>query len=75
MRTTRHDPPAAPTPVGGYSQAVELAGAERILYVSGQTPEHPESGVPDGFDAQCRQAWQNLLAPAWLLEIDAIAAR
>lgn len=62
MRLIRHDPPTVPAPVGGYAQAVELEASRRLLLVSGQIPEDVEAGVPEGFEAQCRQAWRNVLA-------------
>jgi len=52
----------APQPVGGYSQAVELTGASRIVLVSGQIPVAADGKVPAGFEAQARQAWANLIA-------------
>ena len=52
----------APAPVGGYAQAVAVSGAARTLYVSGQIPVDAEGRCPDGFDAQCRLAWRNVLA-------------
>ena len=52
----------APEPAGGYSQAVELTGATRILLVSGQIPVTTDGKVPGDFEAQARQAWSNLIA-------------
>jgi 2-iminobutanoate/2-iminopropanoate deaminase len=52
----------APQPVGGYSQAVELIGASRIVLVSGQIPVAADNKVPADFEAQARQAWANLIA-------------
>ena len=52
----------APQPVGGYSQAVELTGASRIVFVSGQIPVTADGKVPADFEAQARQAWANLIA-------------
>ena len=53
---------AAPAPVGGYSQAFEVAGARRLLFVSGQVPESRDGEVPADFRGQARVAWANLLA-------------
>jgi 2-iminobutanoate/2-iminopropanoate deaminase len=58
----RHDPQDVPAAVGGYSQGVEVAAGARLLFVSGQIPETPQGSVPDGFEAQCRLAWANLVA-------------
>jgi len=52
----------APQPVGGYSQAVELTGATRIVFVSGQIPVTADNKAPQEFDAQARQAWANVVA-------------
>jgi 2-iminobutanoate/2-iminopropanoate deaminase len=47
---------------GGYSQAFEITDPKRILFVSGQVPVDPKRQVPDGFPAQCQQAWANIEA-------------
>src|SRR5258708_9595081 len=47
-------------PATGYSQALELQGHTRILFVSGQIPVALDGTVPEGFEAQCRLAWQNV---------------
>ena len=50
--------PDAPAAIGPYSQAVELNGT---LYLSGQLPVYPASGqMPEGVEAQTRQALRNL---------------
>lgn len=54
--------PAAPLPKGNYAQAVEVTGAARWLYISGQIPVSAGGHVALGFAAQARQAWQNLMA-------------
>jgi enamine deaminase RidA (YjgF/YER057c/UK114 family) len=54
--------PDAPPPVGGYSQAVEVRDAKRLLYISGQVPESDTGVVPADFGAQARLAWSHLLA-------------
>jgi 2-iminobutanoate/2-iminopropanoate deaminase len=50
----------APRPAGHYSQAV-VSGAH--VFVSGQLPIRPDGGPldDDGFDAQARQAIENML--------------
>lgn len=52
----------APAPVGGYAQAMEVAGAKRTLNVSGQIPVAVDGTVLQGFKAQCRPAWANVEA-------------
>jgi len=49
---------SAVKPAGGYSHAVVANG---LVYVSGQGPADPSTGiVPDGFAAQVRQTLRNL---------------
>ena len=43
-----------------YSQAVEVSGAARTLYISGQIPAGPDGQAPAGFEAQARLAWRNV---------------
>lgn len=52
----------APSASGGYSQAVEVAGASRWLFVSGQVPETLSGDTPPDFSAQARLVWANVLA-------------
>ncbi len=49
-------------PTTGYSQATEVAGAERLVFVSGQTPTRADGTVPEGFEAQAKLVWQNIEA-------------
>jgi len=55
------DIPGAP-PVIGYAPALEIAGATRMLFLSGQVPVSADGTVPDGIDAQTRQVWSNIFA-------------
>lgn len=48
--------------VGGYPQALEVAGANRLLFVSGQIPVTVDNSVPETFKEQARLAWSNLEA-------------
>ena len=50
----------APQPVGGYVQALEVTGASRRLYVSGQVPATRDGMVPKGFLPQAELAWKNV---------------
>ncbi|WP_426757430.1 RidA family protein [Myxococcus sp. Y35] len=43
-----------------YSHAVEVTGAKRTLYISGQVGVAPDGSVPQGIEAQARQAFANL---------------
>jgi enamine deaminase RidA (YjgF/YER057c/UK114 family) len=41
---------------------LELGQHRRLLFVSGQVPENADGRVPEGFEAQCEQAWHNIIA-------------
>src|SRR5688500_6979500 len=52
----------APAPAGGYSQAIEVKGARRLLFISGQIPVDAAGEVPDDFESQCRLVWAAIAA-------------
>ena len=54
--------PDAPQPLASYSQAFEISGHKRLLFVSGQIPVSREGKVPTDFPSQCRLAWSNIVA-------------
>jgi 2-iminobutanoate/2-iminopropanoate deaminase len=54
--------PDAPLPAGAYTQAVEVSGATRTLYISGQVGQRMDGAFPDDIVEQSRLAWQNLEA-------------
>ena len=54
--------PDAPPAAGGYAQAVEVTGAQRLLFVSGQIPVDREGVTPRDFTSQARLAWANVEA-------------
>jgi 2-iminobutanoate/2-iminopropanoate deaminase len=62
MQIRRINSEAAPVPTTGYSQALEVAGHSRMLFVSGQIPVGADGTVPEGFESQCRLAWRNVEA-------------
>jgi 2-iminobutanoate/2-iminopropanoate deaminase len=62
IQITRHNPASVHAPSGGYSMGLELADHRRLLFISGQVPENADGSVPDGFEAQCEQAWRNVIA-------------
>lgn len=62
MKTSAINAESAPSPVGGYSQAILLEGFERLLFISGQIPETGDGETPEDFAAQCRLVWSNVLA-------------
>lgn len=61
MKTRHINAPGGPSASGGYSQAVEIAGASRVVYVSGQIPVDGDGGTPSTFDEQARLAWTNIV--------------
>ena len=61
MRMKPINAPDAPQPVGGYAQAMEVTGAERILFVSGQIPTGPDGSVPESSEDQARLAHEQSL--------------
>jgi len=62
VQTVSHNPPAVHAPSGGYSMGLEVSQHRRLLLISGQVPENADGSVPDGFEAQCEQAWRNVIA-------------
>jgi 2-iminobutanoate/2-iminopropanoate deaminase len=62
MQITSVNSAAAPAPAGGYSQALDVRDARRLLFVSGQVPESATGEVPAEFSAQARLVWSNVLA-------------
>jgi 2-iminobutanoate/2-iminopropanoate deaminase len=54
--------PDAPLPVAAYTQAIEVSGATRTLYVSGQVGLRVDGTIPDDIVEQSRLTWQNLEA-------------
>jgi len=62
VEITRHNPASVHAPSSGYSMGLELSQHRRLLFISGQVPENPDGSLPDGFEAQCEQAWRNVIA-------------
>ncbi|WP_298883834.1 RidA family protein [uncultured Bradyrhizobium sp.] len=60
--TVSHNPVTVHPPAGGYCMGLELKQHRRLLFISGQVPERPDGTVPEGFEAQCEQAWRNVMA-------------
>ena len=52
----------APAPAGQYSQAVEVTGATRTLYISGQVGLGTDGVIPSDTAAQAAIVWSNLAA-------------
>jgi 2-iminobutanoate/2-iminopropanoate deaminase len=53
--------PDAPTP-NGYTQAVEVSGVARTLYMSGQIGVSATGTTPTEFATQCQLVWANIEA-------------
>lgn len=62
MQTRIVNAPDAPSPSGGYAQALEVTGASRLLFISGQIPVTPDGAVPEAFADQARLVWANIEA-------------
>jgi 2-iminobutanoate/2-iminopropanoate deaminase len=58
---TRYNPAAIHAPSSGYSMGLEIGQHRRLLFISGQVPEKSDGNVPEGFEAQCEQAWRNII--------------
>jgi 2-iminobutanoate/2-iminopropanoate deaminase len=54
--------PDAPAPVAAYTQAIEVTGATRTRYISGQVGQRMDGTLPADIIEQSRLAWQNLEA-------------
>ncbi len=54
--------PDVPPPVAAYTQAIEVTGATRTLYISGQVGQRMDGTMPDDIVEQSRLAWHNLEA-------------
>lgn len=54
--------PIDPMPGLAYAQALEVTGATRLLFVSGQVPADADGNVPADYPSQYRLAWANVEA-------------
>ena len=48
--------------IGKYSDAVELAGSSRLLFLSGTPGLTTDGRLPETFEEQAEQAWKNVFA-------------
>jgi enamine deaminase RidA (YjgF/YER057c/UK114 family) len=62
MEISAIDPSSVPVAVGGYVNGLDVRGAQRLLFISGQIPQDREGRIPDGIEDQCRLVWANLTA-------------
>ena len=56
------NPTAIAPPAAKYSHSVEVPPNARWLFTAGQVGVQPDGSIPDGFEAQHDQIWQNTLA-------------
>lgn len=61
MKTRAINATDGPGASGGYSQAFEITGASRVVYVSGQIPVDADGGAPATFEEQARLVWTNIV--------------
>ncbi len=57
---TAFNPPAIAAPASRYSHCVEVTGASRWLYISGQVGVAPDGTVREGMAAQLDQCFANI---------------
>lgn len=62
MKMLQVNAQTAPQPAGGYYQAVEIDGAQRLLFISGQIPESVNGEVARDFAGQAKLVWHNVFA-------------
>ncbi len=55
-------PPDVAAPVGPYSHGIVVDGPGAWLHIAGQVGIDAQGRAADGFEAQARQAWTNLVA-------------
>ena len=55
------NPPAVVQPFSRYSQGVEMPGPARWVHVSGQIGATKDGKIEQGFEAQARRAWLNVM--------------
>ena len=58
----RFNPDGAPKPFSNYSQGVVVPAGMEQLHVSGQVGIAVDGSLPEGAEAQCRNAFANVLA-------------
>jgi 2-iminobutanoate/2-iminopropanoate deaminase len=57
-----NNPTTIAPPAAMYSHSVEIPPGARMLYTAGQVGLRPDGSLPEGFEAQHDQIWQNTLA-------------
>lgn len=62
MENRSFNPEKVQPPFGTYAHGVEVPEGARLTFVAGQVGVDFEGNVPDDFEAQARNAWNNCLA-------------
>ena len=62
MQRREHNAADAPALAGQYTQAIEVSGSSRTLYISGQVGVRADGSIPDDAETQAVVAWRNLQA-------------
>jgi enamine deaminase RidA (YjgF/YER057c/UK114 family) len=62
MQIRHVNAPDAPAPSGQFTHAVEVSGATRTVYISGQVGTDMDGSVPEDAEAQGRLVWRNIEA-------------
>ena len=57
-----NNPGAIAPPAGSYSHSVAIPANARWLYTAGQVGMRPDGSIPETFEEQHDQIWQNTLA-------------
>ena len=62
MQRRNLNAPDTPPPVAAYTHAIEVSGATRTLYISGQIGQRMDGTIPEDIVEQSILAWRNLEA-------------
>ena len=62
MQIRHVNAPDAPAPSGQFTHAVEVTGASRTVYISGQVGSAMDGSIPEDATAQGRLVWHNIQA-------------
>ena len=62
MQIRHSNAPDAPAPGGQYTHAVEVTGATRTVYLSGQVGTAMDGSIPEDATEQGRLVWKNIIA-------------
>lgn len=71
MKTRKIDAENGADALGSYTQALEVSGTTRRLYISGQAPVTKDGNVPATFKEQAETVWNNILAQLHAVDMTA----